>query len=172
MDAGGSKQEWASKSMKYDESIDKWFKERNDKELSQLYSIATLIKREQTNGTGSILLAAFHWTVDECNELCNLKYQYPISPQDTRDELLLKLRNRSSAQIEYILNHKKSGVCIRCKKPFVGIIKESNKKKSLDVYLGEYLFISIHEYAGICTHCIGEFLLNLINKLKSDSSDS
>lgn len=71
--------------------------------------------------------------------------------------------------MDCIFQYKKSGVCVRCKKPISGIIKESNKKDSLNVHLADYLFLSIHEYSGLCIDCIGEFLLDFINKLNSDS---
>lgn len=54
--------------MKHDKIIEKWFEERNDKELSLLY---TLIKDEQIKK--SLLYAAFQWTVNECSELSDLK---------------------------------------------------------------------------------------------------
>ena len=150
--------------MKHDKIIEKWFKERNDKELSLLYP---LIKDEQIKK--SLLYAAFQWTVNECNELSILKYKYPLSALDTNDDIKLKSENISSAQIEFISKYRKSGICIRCKEPILGIVKESNKKDSLNVHLAGYLFLSVHEYSGLCIDCIGKFLLDFINKLNLDS---
>lgn len=146
--------------MKRDKAIEKWFKERSDRELSPLL---TLAKDEQ--GKKTLLMSAFHWTVNECPDLKILENQYPLSPKETTDEILLKQKNISSAQIDSILKYRKSGVCVRCKKTFGGIIKEFNKKHKINAPLADYLFVSIHEFTGLCADCIGDFLLGFVTKL-------
>jgi len=148
--------------MEHDKIIEKWFKERNDKELSLLY---ILIKDEQIKN--SLLYAAFQWTVNECSELSVLKE--PLSVLDTSDDRKLKSENGISAQLDCISKYRKSGICVKCKKPILGIVKKSNEKDNLNVHLADYLFLSVHEFSGLCIDCIGEFLLDFINKLNSDS---
>ena len=132
--------------MRRDKTIEKWFKERNDKELSILH---TLIKDERIKNT--FLYAAFQWTVNECNELSVLKS--PLSGLDTNEDRKLKLESQTSAQLECISKYRESGICVRCKNPILGIVKESNRKDELDVYLADYLFLSVHEFSGLCIDC-------------------
>jgi hypothetical protein len=148
--------------MKKDKTIEKWFKERNDKELSIL---RTFIKDEQNKKL--LLFVAFRWAVKESDELSALKDKYPLSGTNT-DDIITSSDKNSSTQIDSILNYRQSGICVRCKKPFWGIIKELNKSHSVDVPLADYLFVSVHEFSGLCTDCIGEFLLDFVNKANSD----
>lgn len=145
--------------MKRDKTIEQWFKDRNDNELSMLH---TLIKDEQTKNT--FLLSAFRWTVNECVELSDLKV--PISSTDTSEYLNSKSKE-VDAQMECISRYRESGVCVRCKEPLSGVIREAKKKNNKDVYLADYLFLSVHQSSGLCTNCIGEFLLQFITKFSS-----
>jgi len=147
--------------MKYDKTIEMWFKERNDKELSILH---TLIKDERIKNT--FLVSAFRWTVNESNELSNLKI--PISITDSSEIINMKTEKETDAQMGCISKYRESGICVRCKNPLSGIIKEINKKQEEDFYLADYLFISVHEFSGLCINCIGEFLLGFIKKFNSD----
>jgi len=148
--------------MKHNKTIEKWFKERNDKELSVLH---TLIKDERIKNT--FLSSAFQWTVNECNELSNLRV--PISITDSSEIINTKTENETDAQIGCISKYRESGICVRCKIPLSGIIKEFNKKHKGDFYLADYLFLSVHEFSGLCIDCIGDFLLDFIKKFNSHS---
>lgn len=146
-----------SESTKHDKTIEKWLKERNENELQMLHSLITDERIKDT-----FLLQAFQWTVKECKELSNLGA--PISSTDSIDVINTKLHNKTDAQIVCILKYRESGICVRCKNPLSGIIKESHKKHEVDVYLADYLFLSVHELSGLCINCIGEFLLEHIKK--------
>ena len=148
--------------MKYDKTIEKWFKERNDKELSILH---TLIKDERIKDT--FLYAAFRWTVSECNELSILRA--PISITESSEIVNSKAEKGTDVQMECISKYRESGICVRCKNPLSGIIKEFDKKHKADVYLSDYLFLSVHEFTGLCIDCIGKFLLDFIKKFSSDN---
>jgi len=148
--------------MKHDKTIEKWFKERNEKELQILH---TLITDERIKDI--FLSQAFGWTVKECEELSNLGA--PICSTDSIDVINTKLGNRTDAQIVRILKYGESGICVRCRNPLSGIIKESHKKHEADVHLADYLFLSVHERSGLCMNCIGEFLLDYMKKSSSDS---
>lgn len=150
-----------------DKVIEKWLKERKEDELFSLYAIT---KDEQIRSKFSYL--AFQWAASKCSELLDLKSSI-LSTLDYDDadksKLLLKLKDVTTAQIDYILEFKKSNICIKCKNPIVGILKKSFRKSELNVYPIEYLFLSIYEYSGLCIDCIGKFLLEYINKLNLDS---
>jgi hypothetical protein len=151
-----------SKSMKHDETIEKWLKERNENELQILH---TLITDERIKNT--FLLQAFRWTVEECKELSNLRV--PISISDSSDIIHTKTEKETDALMACISGYRESGICVRCKNPLAGVIKEFNKKNRGDFYLADYLFLSIHQYSGLCINCIEQFLLDRIRKLSSDS---
>jgi hypothetical protein len=145
--------------MEYDKTIEKWLKKRSERELKILHALMT-DERIKNN----FLLDAFRWTIRECRELSNLAP--PISSTHIIDDILKNLENVTDAQIGCILKYRESGICVRCKKPLSGIIKEFNKKNEGEFYLADYLFISVHQRSGLCTNCIEEFLLGHIKKLK------
>lgn len=147
--------------MKYDKKIEKWFKERNEKELSVLH---TLIKDERIKNI--FLLSAFRWTVNECSELLNLRVTLSIT--DSSEIISIKTEKETDARMGCISRYRESGICVRCKNPLSGVIKEVNKTHEQDVYLADYLFLSVHEFSGLCINCIGEFLLDFIKKFSSD----
>lgn len=155
---------------KHDESIEKWLTQRRDEELLRFRIVANmLIKNEQSKT--QLLSWAFQRAIDQLNELSSLKHESSTSDKETDDDMGLKMERRSSTQMSYIQEQRKSGVCLRCKKPFKGIIKESNEKTQMDVYLPDLLFLSIHEYTAMCTDCIAELLLKIIQEPTSSSWD-
>jgi len=143
--------------MKHDKTIEKWFKDRNEKELQIIH---TLITDERIKNT--FLLQALRWTVKECKELSDLGV--PISSSDSREIIHTKTEKETDAQMACISRYRESGICVRCKNPLSGVIKEFNKKNKGDIYLADYLFLSIHQYSGLCINCIEQFLLNHIKR--------
>jgi len=109
--------------MKQDKTIEKWFKERNDKELSILH---TLIKDERIKNT--FLFSAFRWTVNECDELHNLRV--PISITDSSETISTKTKNETDSQIGCISRYRESGICVRCKNPFQVLLRKPIKRMS------------------------------------------
>jgi len=159
---------------KHDESIEKWLTQRSDEELLRFRIVANmLIKNEQSKT--QLLRWAFQRAIDQLNELSRLKHENSTSDPETGDDMGdigSKIERRSSTQMNYIQQQRKSGLCLRCKKPFEGIIKESNEKTQMDVCLPDLLFISIHEYTAMCTDCIAELLLKIIQEPTPSSWDS
>lgn len=147
--------------MKQDKAIENWFKERNDKELSILH---TLIKDEQIKNT--FLSSAFRWTVNECSELSSLKVSLSIT--DNSEIISTKTEKETDAQMGCISKYRESGICVRCKNPLSGVVKEFNEKHKGDFYLADYLFLSVHDFSGLCINCVGEFLLDFIKKFNAD----
>lgn len=156
---------------KHDESIEKWLTQRSDEELLRFRIVANMLTKNEQSKT-QLLSWAFQRAIDQLNELSSLKHESSTSDLEMGEDTRIEDEEQSSTQMSYIQEQRKSGVCLRCKKPFKGIIKESNEKTQMDVYLPDLLFISIHEYTAMCTDCIAELLLKIIQEPTPSSWDS
>jgi hypothetical protein len=145
-----------NESTKHDKTIEKWLKEHDEKELQTFHRLMT---DEQLKD--HFLSSAFIWTVSECKELSSLPMTMSTAGSDEAD-----------AQIRCINKYRKSGICVRCKNPLSGVIKEFSKKPKGEFYFADYLFISLHEYSGLCINCIKEFLLDFTRRFGSDSKEN
>lgn len=143
-----------------DEIIDKWLKNRNNKELSNLYSF--IKDKELINKLG---LFSFRWTVNGCEELLDLKLSVGAMNVPFDEEKYKESReNIINAQYDCIDKYKKSKICVRCKNELLGVILTDTNKKEFSLYPIEYLFLTIYQYSGLCANCIGDFFIDFINK--------
>lgn len=144
-----------------DKLIEKWLKSRSDEELYSLHALITDKDEQLWNRIGQF---AFSWVTNQCNELSELKNLTDVF--DTEKGKDIKSENTVNAQLDCIERYRNSGICVRCKTRLSGIVAEyeQHRDKNPDVHPIEALFLTIHGYSGLCTDCIGKFLLDQIAK--------